>query len=156
LQQTASYPLFITFLMKEQVLLDYLQHKISVDELAVDLKGAQEKTSHDVTSVYVDQIEKDVEFEVTREHLIRLCNEAISGKLALIDLNTIAFAVFISEHFTHDQDDEIVDRVLFDWDNPEIGFPLTLDNMKKWKLLLESGEDTFDSWELKEKRKNRD
>ena len=136
-------------------MLDYLQYKISVDELTSDLRGAQQKTSHAVTSVYIEPIEKGGEFEVTREHLIRLCNEAISGRLPLEDLNTIAFAIFTSEYFTHNQDDEIADRVLFDWDNPGIGFPLTHDNMKKWKLLLENGEDTFDSRELKDGRRNK-
>ncbi|QEC68590.1 hypothetical protein FRZ67_15210 [Panacibacter ginsenosidivorans] len=136
--------------MQEQVLLDYLQHKISVDELATNLKEAQQKTSYDTTSVYVDKIENDGEFKVKREHLLRLCNEVIDGRITLEDLNTIAFVILMSEYFTHDHDDEIADRVLFDWDNPEIGFPLSLDNMQKWKILLESDEDVFDSRELKE------
>ena len=140
--------------MKEQVLLKYLQNEIPVAELAADLKGAQRKTSYDVTTVYVDQMKTEGEFQVTREHLLLLCNEAIDSKLAPEDLNTIAFTVFTSEFFTHDEDDEIADRVLFEWDNPEIGFPLTIENLKKWKLLLESGEDTFDVRELKQKRKN--
>ena len=140
--------------MKEEVLLKYFHNEISITELAADLKGAQRKTSYDVTSVFVDQIRTEGEFQVTRGHMLLLCNEALNGKLAVEDLNTIAFAVFTSEFFIHDEDDEIVSRVLFEWDNPEIGFPLTLDNLRKWKLLLESGEDTFDVTELKQKKKN--
>lgn len=140
--------------MKEEVLLKYLQNEIPIAELATDLEGAQRKTSYDVTSVYVDPIKTESEFEVTREHLLLLCNEALNGKLAVEDLNTIAFAVLTSEFFTHDEDDEIVDRVLFEWVNPEIGFPLRLENLKKWKLLLVNGDDTFDLRELKQKKKN--
>jgi hypothetical protein len=141
--------------MKEQVLLKYLQNEISVAELAADLQGAQRKTSYDVTSVYVDPIKTEGEFQVTKAHLLLLCNDVINGKLTLKDLNTVAFVVFTSEFFTHDEDDEVVDRVLFEWDNPEIGFPLTIDNLTKWKHLLESGEDTFDYRELRQNKKNK-
>jgi hypothetical protein len=93
--------------MKEQVLLKYLQNEIPVAELAADLKGAQRKTSYDVTSVYVDQMKTAGEFQVTSEHLLLLCNEAIDGKLAPEDLSTIAFTVFTSDFFTHDEDEKM-------------------------------------------------
>jgi hypothetical protein len=86
--------------------------------------------------------------------LLRLCSDALISKLAFEDLNTIAFALFTSEFFTHDEDDEVVDRVLFDWDNPEIGLPLTFSNMLNWKILLETGVDNFDTKELKQKKKD--
>jgi hypothetical protein len=140
--------------MKEQVLLDYLKNKVSVELLAADLKGSQIKTGYDTTSVNIEDIKEEGEFNITKEHLIRLCNDALNGNLSFEDLNTIAFAVFASEFFCNDENDEIVDRVLFDWDNPEIGFSLTEDNMKKWKQLLETGVDGFDIRELKQKRKN--
>jgi hypothetical protein len=130
--------------MKEQVLIDYLQYKIPVEDLAADLKGSQKHTSHDTTSVYIAQLEEETEFEINREHLIRLCNEVLDGKLTFEDLNTIAFALFTSEHLNREENDDIMEEVLFAWDNPEIGFPLTIDNMKKWKLLLEKEIDTFD------------
>jgi hypothetical protein len=122
--------------MKEQLLLDYLQNKITVEELAADLKGSQHKTGYNFTSVYVDPIKWDGEFEITKGHLLQLCNEAINRKLLFTDLNTIAFAIISSEFFTHNQDDEVTDRVLFQWDNPEICFPLTEENMKKWKRII--------------------
>jgi hypothetical protein len=78
----------------------------------------------------------------------------LEGRLAVGNLNSIAFCLFISDFFTHDQNDEVLDRVLFDWDNPEIGFPLTLANIAKWKELLETGNDLFDIMELKQKKKN--
>ena len=78
----------------------------------------------------------------------------LKGSMTVLIIASIAFAVFTSEYITHDEEDEVVDRVLFEWDNPEIGFPLTIDNLRKWKLLLESGEDTFDLSELKQNKKN--
>ena len=140
--------------MKEQVLADYLKNKVSVELLAADLKGSQIKTGYDTTSVNIEDIKEEGKFNITKEHLIRLCNDALNGNLSFEDLNTIAFAIFASDFFCKDENDEIVDRVLFDWDNPEIGFPLTETNMNKWKQLLETGVDGFDIRELKQKSKN--
>ena len=141
--------------MKEQVLLEYFEDKVSVETLADDLKDSQRKTGFDTTSVYINPLEKEGSFIVTKTHLLQLCKEVIQGKLSFENLNTIAFAVITSEYFIYDENDEIVDRVLFEWDNPEIGFPLNIDNIKKWKDLLELGVDSFNPRELKQKKKNR-
>ena len=138
--------------MKEQVLLDFLQDKIPVGVLAADLEGSQKRASFDVTSVYIDHLEEETDFEINRQHLIKLCDEAIKGNLTFEDLNTIAFAIFTTERINRSENDKVMEDVLFAWDNPEIGFPLTLDNMKKWKILLETGVDTFDYNELKQKK----
>lgn len=140
--------------MKEQVLIAYLQNKIPEETLAADLKGSQKQTSHDVTTVYIDQLDEEIEFTIKREHLIRLCNEALNGNLTFEDLNTIAYALFTTEYLHRDEEDQIMEDVLFAWDNPEIGFPLTFENMKKWKTFLETSVDTFDFRELKQKKKN--
>jgi hypothetical protein len=140
--------------MKEQVLIDYLQNKITVEILAADLKGSQKRTSHDVTRVYIDQLGEETKFIIKREHLIRLCNEALAGNLNFEDLNTIAFTLLTTEYIQREEADEIMEEVLIAWDSPEIGFPFTVENMKKWKILLETGVDTFDLSELKQKKKN--
>ena len=40
-------------------------------------------------------------------------------------------------------EDNIIATVIFDWDNPEINFPITIENLKKWKIYLEIGEYLF-------------
>jgi hypothetical protein len=137
--------------MKEQVLIDYLQYKVPIEVLAADLKGSQRRTGFDVTTVDIEQLPCETQFIINREHLVRLCEEALKGNLAFQDLSTIAFALFATEYLHRDNSDKIVEDVLFAWDNPEIGFPLTIENMKKWKLLLETGVDTFDTRELNRK-----
>jgi hypothetical protein len=139
--------------MREQILLDYFQGNATIEQLADDLKGAQKKTSYDTTTVFIDQIREKCSYKITKESLLRICEAVLSNKLPIEDVNTIAYAIFASEVFTFDEGDA-VERVLWDWDNPDIGFPLTRDNMIKWKLLLERNEDTFDIRELKQKGKN--
>jgi hypothetical protein len=62
---------------------------------------SQKRTSYDVTTVYIDRLE-DGEFEIKKEHLIKLCDDTILKKLSLTDLNTIGFAFMTSEYFHWD------------------------------------------------------
>jgi hypothetical protein len=51
--------------MTEKKLKDYLDNKITTDELSADLKDSQKQTSYDVTTVYVDQLDEG-EYEITK------------------------------------------------------------------------------------------
>lgn len=135
--------------MKEKTLKYYLDNKVTVDILAADVKDSQKKTSYDVISIYVDQINEDGEYEITRNHLVKLLDDTIAGRLTATDLNTISFALIGSEYFTWDKEDEILDDTIFDLDNPNIGFPLTIENLGRWRTYLQTGEYTFDKKELK-------
>lgn len=128
--------------MTEQALLDYFQNRLSAEELANDLKGSQKKTSYDTTTVYITVIDNEQKFTVTREHLIKLCTDTLNGQLAPEDLNTIAFAVISSDFFSLDnvgESTEIVETVIYEWDNPETGFGLSIKNIEFWKAYLQTG-----------------
>ena len=146
--------------MKEKTLRDYFDNKVTVDILATDLKDSQKKTSYDVITVYVDKINETGEYEITRDHLIKLCDDTINGLLTTTDLNTIAFALIASDYFTWNQDDEtadgkIINNTIDDWDNPDIGFPLTMENLGLWRKYLETGEYTLDFRQLKRRELKR-
>ncbi len=140
--------------MTEQALKDYFEGKLSASYLSNDVRGSQVRTGHDTTSVHVVPITVEGEFKVTRSHMLMLCNDAIAGHLSMEDLNTIGFALMTSDHFSLNDgsvDGEIVSETVFDWDNPGIGYGLTLENMQHWKSRLETGADTFDRNELRGK-----
>lgn len=143
--------------MTEQTLLNYFLETATVDELKEDLKGSQQKTSYDTTSLYINPLQTDKEFNVTKNHLIKLCDDVISGKLTTTDLNTIAFAIISSDFFSWDNEaDEaiFIETVIYDWDNPEIGFDITIKNVVHWKEYLQTGNYNFDKEELKAKFRN--
>ncbi len=126
--------------MKEETLRDYFDGLISTDILYMDVEGSEVKTSHDVISVHIDQIKEEGEYIITRDHLLKLCNDTLTGNLKTTHLTTISFALAFSEYFIWDADnDEVVSEVIFDWDNPEINFPITIENLKLWKIYLETG-----------------
>ena len=143
--------------MKESTLAKYFENDVSAEELAKDLQGSQVKTSHDVTSIYIERNE-DKEFKISREHLINVCNDLLRGALSAMDVNTIATALEFSDYFDYpeqEEDSKIVGDVLFDWSNPEISFDLTTDNFLKWKKYLETGSSEFTTETLKKQNRGR-
>ncbi len=139
--------------MTEQKLKDYFEDNLSAEQLSLDLKGSQQKTGYDVTTVSINSLNEG-EFEIRKEHLIKLCDDTISRKLLLTDLNTIGFALMSSDFFNWDsdtKDGEIIANIIFEWDNPEIGFDITTKNVKLWKEYLLTGVYRLDKNELKEK-----
>jgi hypothetical protein len=139
--------------MTEEKLRDYFNDQLTPKELSSDLKDSQKRTSYDATAVYIANI-GDGEFEVKKEHLVKLCDDVISEQLALTDLNTIGFALMASDYFTWDNsgtDGEILSNVIFEWDNPDIGFDLTIKNVRLWKEYLLTGIYRLDKNELKQK-----
>lgn len=142
----------MTAYMKEYVLKKYLENEISVDTLAADLKGSQTKTGFDTISVQIEQMKETGEFQITINHLIRLCDNIIKGDIELIDLNTISFALITSEYFTWDsntKNGQQIETVIYDWDNQDIGYGLTVDNVKLWKDYLLTGNYSFNTNDLK-------
>ena len=79
------------------------------------------------------------DIEVTRLHLVQLCDAFITGELNAKQLEAIAFFLIGSDHFmwgTDVSDGALVADVLFDWSAPEINYPLTLDNISAYRTGL--------------------
>ena len=129
--------------MKETVLRDYFENKVTVKTLAENVKDTQKRATYDTISVKVEQVQDGTTYQIRKEHLLRLCNEVLNGKLSLEDINSIALTLVFSEYFfwdTKTKEGEMIETTVYDWDSPEINFPLTLSNMKLWKQYFETGE----------------
>ena len=116
---------------------------MTVDVLTIDLKDSKTKKGFDTTTVTIEQIVESGKFEILIDYLMRLCDAAIKSKLAMTDLNTIASALITSEHFiwySDSRDGKRVETVIYNWDNPEIGFDLTADNVILCKNYLLTGK----------------
>lgn len=139
--------------MTERKLKEYFEGRLTAEELAADLKGSQKQTGYDTTSVSIESLQEG-EFQITKEHLIRLCDDTVSGKLQLNDLNTIGFGLMASDFFYWDNDTEegkLIADAIFEWDNPLIGYDITIKNVLLWKHYLMTGEYKLDKNELKQK-----
>lgn len=81
------------------------------------------------------------EFQVETRHLISICDDVLNGRLKLSTLEIISSRLIASDYFTWEgsiRADEI-STVLYEWDSPEINYPLTLSNVKEWKRFLTDG-----------------
>lgn len=128
--------------MKEEILKKYFEGKISAEVLNKDVNGSSMRTGFDTSEVDIKIMDEKGEYTVTINHLLNLCNDAIKGDISSENLNTIAFALIGSDYFSWNEFGEIGERVtnvIFEWDNPGIGFPLTRENLILWKEYLESG-----------------
>ena len=130
--------------MHESILKDYFLGVIDESRLNEDLEGSVVQTSFDVITHYVNPM--DSEFRVEPAHLVKLCDAALSGKLNVEHLELIGYCLAVSDHFFWEEDSksgELVAETAYDWSSPEINYPLTLENIKKFRERLITGEETF-------------
>jgi hypothetical protein len=64
--------------MTERTLENYFNGTATAKQLAEDLKNTQQRASYDVTNYHVEQIEDEGEYELTPEHLIKLCDDTLN------------------------------------------------------------------------------
>jgi hypothetical protein len=119
--------------MREVILRDFFLGRITPPELAADVRGSTKQVG---AISFVTEIEDmDDEFSVTRQMLVSLCEAVLSDQLPSHDLSTIGFALVASEKFTWDAED-LAGDVIHDWSCPEINYPLTLENVERFKNWL--------------------
>lgn len=121
--------------MREQVLRQFFEAKSTAAELARDIAGSTKKTSP-ITSVTSVE-EMDDNFMVTTDMAVALCDAVIRGDLPADGLHTIGFALMASDRFQWDGDkDEVLADVIADWSCPEINYPLTVENVQRFRAWL--------------------
>jgi hypothetical protein len=119
--------------MNEQILHKYFNNQATEKEF---LEG-----------LLVDSDKLKTDYTVTRADLIKLCDLVLESKLDFDLLGKIAFQLIGSDYFDWDSNDhygEIVSNTIFDWDNPEINYPLTKENIQLWKQYLLTGKYRVD------------
>jgi hypothetical protein len=125
--------------MRGAILRDYFIGNCTAEDLKSELKGSM-ISRRDITEHHIEDM--DVDFEVTPEHLIKLCDDILEGHLDPIDLQSIGFCIIASDHFTWDEDTTNGDRVaeaVHDWSTPEINYSLNRENVQLFKERLGSG-----------------
>jgi hypothetical protein len=125
--------------MREEVLRQFFEGELTARELAQDVVGSIKKASSKGSTVSVENMDRDL--KVTTEMARRLCDAVLSGELPADDLHTIGFALQASEKFYWDGDeDEVLAEVLADWSCPEVNYPLTVENVRRFKNWLTRAE----------------
>ncbi len=119
--------------MRETILRDFFLGQATPEALAKDVLGSVKQIGPIEFSVEIEDM--DEEFSVTREMLVSLCDAVLSRKLPVLELSTIGFVLEASERFVWDGKD-LIGWVIDDWACPEINYPLTLENVQRFKSWL--------------------
>ena len=120
----------------------YFQDSISITELSNELVDMVESKGN-VHYYNIQDNSDKVEFDLERQHLIKLCMACIENKISTDDLTKIAFVLMASDYFVWDNsssDGEVIDQIITNWDNPEINGELTLEYIQYCAYYLETGE----------------
>jgi hypothetical protein len=125
--------------MREETLKRFFLGEVSGSELAQDVAGSRKKLSSVVSRIAMEDM--DTEFVIRRPMLISLCDAVLEGSLPPDALAVIGFALEASDKFEWDSDeDDLVAEVIADWSCPEINYPLTIDNVRRFKGWLTGTE----------------
>jgi hypothetical protein len=129
--------------MKEALLRDYFLGGITANDLLADVKDSVMRDG----ILSVQEIEDMTgDFALKPEHLVKLCSDVLAGRLPPKTLEEIGFCLVASDRFNWNSDTpegERVAEVAHDWSAPEINFPLTLENVAKWRDYLTTGDTKF-------------
>ena len=140
--------------LSEDTVRRYLVGEVPIEVLAVELSSAVIRKSSIETEIMIDDMQDD--FNLTRNHVLKLCDAAIENRISTSGLNTVAFAIIASERFQLDGDDEPMMEVLYDWSAPEINFPLTPANLKMHRRWLTGeAQPPNREWSISERQKRR-
>ena len=129
--------------MHEQMLRDFFIGAATVHQLVNDLRGSLVQRGRVTEHPIVDM---SGDFHVTAHHLLRLCDAVLTGQIDAAYLQAIGFCLQSSDSFFWDSDEPGGDRVsevTADWSAPQVNHPLTLDNVRRWRHYLETGEYTL-------------
>lgn len=133
--------------MRESILRDYFVGFVDESDLSKELFASAVKTAHNViTHSITDDLPGD--FEIQASHLIRVCDAFLSKKLKAEHLEILAFTLLASDCFVWDDEnaageDSAIAETVHSWASPEINYPLTSENVIKFKHLLSTGESLF-------------
>jgi hypothetical protein len=129
--------------MREEVLRRYFLGRASAAELADDLSGSSVER-RDVTYHPIEDMDDD--FEVRPEHLARLCDAVLGGELEAGRLEAVGFCIVASDHFCYDAETpeaDLVGEVAALWATPRANYPLTTENVRKFREWLVTGSRPF-------------
>ena len=129
--------------MREEILKQFFDGEVGAALLSNDLVGSL-ITKGDSTSHPIEDMSGS--FEVQPSHLIRLCDAVLDGEIKPKYLQAVGFCIVASDAFEYDTDrneGNLVGETVLDWSAPMVHYPLTLQNIEKFRHRLATGENLF-------------
>jgi len=86
------------------------------------------------------------EIKISRSDLIAKCDQYLNGEIEERDFENYAWNLITEENI--DWDDDVISDIIYQWDSPEINFPITKQNVRLWKHQLETDGDLLADYNL--------
>ena len=86
------------------------------------------------------------ETKISRSDLIAKCDQYLNREIQEKDFEDYACNLITEEHF--DWDDDVISDIIYQWDSPELNFPINKKNIQLYKHLLETDEDLLKEYNL--------
>jgi len=110
-------------------------------------KFLKSKSSQNLKSIIHDnQMLETGEYKVSRNDLLRICDAFLEGYIDKTDLEKLGFDLIFSDFFTWE--DEVVDDIIFCWDNPTICYEINTMNVELFKDYLITGVSKLADYNL--------
>lgn len=123
--------------MDERKLRDFFSGKRSARSLAKSIGGSVAHPDSTTWIVYVREMKG--RFAVSRAMAISLCDAVTNNELPAGHLAWIGFMLIASDRFEWEEDD-LLTQVFECWASPQINWPLTIENVCRFKRWL-TGEE---------------
>ncbi len=130
--------------MRESVVRDFFDGVGSGSQLAAEAREFLKQCGASVIGRPICDLTSN--FEVSRNHLVGLCDAAVRGELDGLTLHAVGLFLLASDHFgwqSDTPDGGLVAQTVHEWAAPEINLELTLDNIDRFRERLVTGRDTF-------------
>lgn len=131
--------------MFERDLRKYFENKIDAAELkqVID-RMLQDEDFEDRDNSF------GTEMEVTSQHLVKVCDDILAGKLPPDYAEHIGAELTTSDQFVFEdsEEGERAQEAAFDWDEYDEMYRLNPDTIQKFKVRLLTGEDLFTDEDL--------
>jgi len=132
--------------MHEEILKRFFVGEVDADILAADLDGSMVE-GRDTIRHHIEDFEaSEEEFEIQPKHLVSICDAVLNGEIEAMYLRIIGFGIVGSDSFRYDTDTPgggLVGETVLDWSAPEVNYPLTLENVRKFRERLITGRNPF-------------
>jgi hypothetical protein len=119
-------------IMRKDMLRQFFLGQVPVSGLAQDGQCSVERLDAVESNITIEDMQDS--FFLERQHVILLCDAALSNKLTSEAVTTVAFALMASDRF--EWDDETLSEVLSDWACPQGNFPLNDSTLRMHRTWL--------------------
>ena len=134
--------------MREKILKRFFRGEIGTDVLAADLDGSMVEGRNSISHHIEDFEASEEEFEIQPQHLVLICDAVLNGDIEAKYLRIIGFCIVGSDSFLYDTDTRegcLMGETVLDWSAPEANYPLTIENVSKFRERLLTGRNPFAS-----------